>query len=73
MGRISQRFQDRICQHVLKSIRNRTSKKCKQSERPGKLINSIPHCDSAIENHLLDDQKCASHYKENQFFILSKA
>ena len=44
----------------------------KQSERPGKLANSIPHCDSAIGNHLLHNQKCASHYKDNQFFILSK-
>ena len=45
----------------------------KQPERPGKLANSIPHCDSAIGNHLLHNQKCASHYKDNQFFILSKA
>ena len=38
-----------------------------------KLANSIPHCDSPIGNHLLHNQKCASHYKDNQFFILSKA
>ena len=56
-----------------KSIRNRTSQERKQPERPGKLANSIPHCNSAIENHLLHNQKCASHYKDNQFFILSKA
>ena len=73
VGRTSQRLQDRICQHVPKSIRNRTSQERKQPERPGKLANSIPHCDSAIENHLLHNQKCASHYKDNQFFILSKA
>ena len=73
MGRTSQCLQDRICQHEPKSIWNRTSKECKQPERPGKLANSIPHCDSAIGNHLLHNQKCASHYKDNQFFILSKA
>ena len=72
--RTSQRLQDRIRQHVPKSIRNRTSQdQRKQPERPGKLANSIPHCDSAIGNHLLHNQKCASHYKDNQFFILSKA
>ena len=49
------------------------AKECKQPECPGKLANSIFHCDSAIENHLLHNQKCASHYKDNQFFILSKA
>ena len=47
--------------------------KNKQSEHPGKLANSIPHCDSVIGNHLLHNQKCASHYKDNQFFILFKA
>ena len=71
--RTFQRLQDRIRQHVPKSIRNRTSQECKQPERPGKLANSIPHCDSAIGNHLLHNQKCASHYKDNQFFILAKA
>ena len=73
VGQTSQRLQDRIRQNVPKSIRNRTGKERKQPERPGKLANLIPHCDSAIENHLLYNQKCASHYKDNQFFILSKA
>ena len=68
----SQRLQDIIRQRS-KSIRNRTSQECKQPEHPGKLANSIPHCDSPIGNHLLHDQKCASYYKDNQFFILSKA
>ena len=53
VGRTSQRLQDRILQHVPKSFRNRTSQERKQPERPGKLANSIPHCDSAIGNHLL--------------------
>ena len=73
VGETSQRLQDRIRQHVPKSIQNRTSQECKQSEHPGKLANSMLHCDSAIGNHLLHNQKCASHYTDNQFFILSKA
>ena len=73
VGRTSQRLQDRIRQHVPKSIRNRTSQERKQPACPEKLVNSIPHCDSAIGNHLLHNQKRASHYKDNQFFILSKA
>ena len=58
-----------MCQNLVA----RSSQERKQPERPGKLVNSIPHCDSAIGNHLLHNQKCASHYKDNQFFILSKA
>ena len=73
VGRTSQCLQDRIRQHVPKSIRNRTSQERKQPERPRKLPNLIPHCDSAIGNHLLYNQKYASDYKDNQFFILSKA
>ena len=73
VGRTSQRLQDRNRQHVPKFIRSRTSQERKQPECPGKLANSIPHCDSAIGNHLLHNQKYASHYKDNQFFILSKA
>ena len=37
VGQTSQRLQDRIRQHVPKSIRNRTIQGYKQSERPGKL------------------------------------
>ena len=70
MGRMSQRLQDRIRQP--KSIRNRISQEGKQPERPGKLANSIPHCDSAIGNHLLHNQKCAYHYKDNQFLFFLK-
>ena len=55
------------------SIRNRISQERKQPERPGKLTNSIPQCDSMIGNHLFHKQKCVSHYKDNQFFILLKA
>ena len=56
-----------------KSIRNRASQERKQPERIGKLVNLMPHCDSAIGNYLLHNQKCASYYKNKQFFILAKA
>ena len=73
VGRTFQRLQDRICQHVPKSIWNRTGQKRKQPERPGKSTNSIQHCDSAVGNHLLHNKKCASHFKNNNFFVFSKA
>ena len=73
VGQTSQRLQDRIRQHVPKSIRNRTGQERKQPERLGKPANSIPHCDSAIVNHFLHKQKCAFQCNDNQFFILSKA
>ena len=64
-----------MCQSLFETrpVKNKTSQERKQPEHPGKLANSILHCDSAIGNHLLHNQKCASHYKDNQFFILSKA
>ena len=50
VGRTSQRLQDRICQHVPRSIWNRIGQERKQPERLGKPTNSTPHCDSAIVN-----------------------
>ena len=73
VGRMSQRLQDRIRQHVPRSIWNRIGQERKQPERLGKPTNSTPHCDSAIVNHLLHKPKCASQCNDNQFFILSKA
>ena len=70
---IESRLQDRIRQHVPRSIWNRIGQERKQPERLGKPTNSTPHCDSAIVNHLLHKPKCASQCNDNQFFILSKA
>ena len=57
---------ERSISKVLRLIHSQeNSQERKQPERPGKLANSIPHCDLAIENHLLHNQKCASHYKDN--------
>ena len=73
VGQTFQRLQDRIGQHVPKSIRSRTGQGQKQLDRQGKSADFIPDCDSAIGNYLLHNQKYASHYKDNQYFILSKA
>ena len=73
MGRTSQRLQDRIYQHLPKSMRNKTGQEQKQPERQSTSGNFIPPCDWAIGNYLLYIQKCASHYKDDHFFILSKA
>ena len=85
VGRTSQRLQDRIRQHVPRSIWNRIGQgkqpeeerehkqERKQPERLGKPTNLTPHCDSATVNHLLHKPKCASQCNDNQFFILFKA
>ena len=59
-----------MCQSL---FRTEPVKNINKPECPGKSTNSMPHCDSAIGNHLLQNQKCASHYKDNQFFIFSKS
>ena len=73
VGRTSQRLQDRICQHVPKIIRNKLNQERSQPNRKKKAPISIPYCDSAIGNHLLENQNCAAHYNENQFSVIAKA
>ena len=77
VGRTSQRLQDRIKQHVPKSIRF-----CSSSQKP-----LLPACqckpstqtntqslasDSAIGLHLLQNPTCAQHYDDNRFSILAQ-
>ena len=66
VGRTSQRPQDRIKQHIPKAIRNQT-----QPDRD--LFQSNHTSTSTIGQHLLNNEKCASYYDDNQFFILTKA
>ena len=73
VGRTSQRLQDRIRQHVPKTIRNKTNQERIQPTRKSKINSSTPNCDSAIGTHLLKHPNCALHYNDNQFSILSKA
>ena len=71
VGRTSQRLQDRIKQHIPKAIRN-------QAQPNRDLFQSNYTSTSAIGQHLLNNEKCASHYdttnflfwlKEEHFFI----
>ena len=79
VGRTSQRLQDRIKQHVPKSIRYGTSspkrdlpiRKCKYSTKSTTQIQSLTH-DSAIGLHLLRNPTCAQHYDDSMFSILAK-
>ena len=73
VGRTSQRLQDRINQHVPKIIRNKLNQQRFQPNRQKKASISTPYCDSAIGNHLLENQNCAALYNQNQFSIISTA
>ena len=73
VGRTSQRLQDRIKQHVPKSVRTgQVSQDRKAVNRLCKLTNHEPICDSAIGQHLLTNQSCALHHSDDRFSILSK-
>ena len=60
----SQRLQDRMKQHKPKAIRNQI-----QPDRDFFLSN--PTSTSAIEQHLLNNEKCA-YYDDNHFSLLAK-
>ena len=73
VGRTSQRLQDRIKQHVPKSIRTgQRSQDRTTFNRSCKLTNYDLSCDSAIGRHLLENQSCAFHYSDDRFSVLSK-
>ena len=75
VGRSSQRLQDRIKQHVPKSIRFCFSsqkrllpaRRCKSSTQTN--TQSLAS-DSAIGLHLLQKPTCAQHYDDNRFSVL---
>ena len=76
VGRTSQRLQDRIKQHVLKSIRSCSSQKrllparrCKSSTETNTQSLAF---DSAIGLHLLQNPTCAQHYDDSRFSILAQ-
>ena len=76
VGRTSQRLQDRIKQHVCKSIRS-----CSFSQKrlfPARYCKSSTQTntqsfasDSAIGPHLLQNSTCAQHYDDSRFSILA--
>ena len=73
VGRIYQRLQDRIKQHVPKWLRQHTGSQRIQPDRASKEKRSTPECDSAIGHHLLDNDKRHANYNEDQFSILDTA
>ena len=77
VGHTSQRLQDRIKQHVPKSIRSCSSsqkrllpaRRCKSSTQTN--TQSLAS-DSAIGLHLLQNPTCAQHYDDSRFSILAQ-
>ena len=74
VGQTSQRLQDRINQHIPRCIRsdkrptkNLPNRKCKITSTPS------VYCDSAIGQHLLENEECAKHYNDAQFSYLATA
>ena len=74
VGRTSQSLEERIKQHVPKSIANppashnrqSLSRSCKANIRPQQLH------ESAIGQHLLDNAQCVLHYNNEKFSILAR-
>ena len=73
VGRTAQRLQDRIKQHVPKWLRQHTAYQRVQPNRACKRKQPTPKCDSAIAQHLLENNQCAANYNDDQFSILDTA
>ena len=74
VGRTSQRLQDRIKQHVLQWLGQQlTRPRRSQPHRSCKRTDTKPDCDSAIGQHLLDNDRCALNYDDKRFSILAAA
>ena len=74
VGRTSQRLQDCIKQHVPQWLRQQlTRPRRSQPHRSCKRTDTKPDCDSAIGQHLLDNDRCALNYDDKRFSILAAA
>ena len=74
VGRTSQRLQDRIKQHVQQWLRQQlTRPRRSQPHRSCKRTDTKPDCDSAIGQHLLDNDRFALNYDDKRFSILAAA
>ena len=73
VGRTTQRLQDRINQHIPKSIRTGHQQQKFQPQRNCKKTSTEINCDSAVGQHLLQNKTCANNFNTNQFSILAKA
>ena len=74
VGRTSQRLEERIKQHVPRSIANPLASVQRQSlSRSCKTNTRLQQFhESAIGQHLLDNAQCALHYSNKKFSILSR-
>ena len=74
VGQTSQRLQDRIKQHVPQWLRQQlTRPRRSQPHRSCKRTDTKPDCDSAIGQHLLDNDRCALNYDDKRCSILAAA
>ena len=74
VGRTSQRPQDRIKQHIPKWQQQKARRPTRsQPGRSCKLKRNNPDCDSAIGQHLLDNEQCPANYNDKRFKILAAA
>ena len=73
VGRTSQRLEERVKQHIPRSISNSSASHTRSSlSRSCKTNQSQRFHESAIGQHLLDNAQCALHYNINKFSILSR-
>ena len=74
VGRTFQRLEERIKQHVPRSIANPPTSHNRQSLSRSCKVNIRPQqfYKSAIDQHLLDNAQCALYYKSDKFFILAR-
>ena len=73
VGHTSQRLEERIKQHIPKSVTNPPTPHIRQSvPRPGKDTSPRQFHESAIGQHLANAQ-CALHYNKDKFSVLARA
>ena len=74
IGHTSQRLEERIKQHVPRSIANPPASPNRQSLSRSCKANTHPQQfhESAIGQHLLDNAQCALHYNNEKFSILTR-
>ena len=74
VGRTSQRLQDRIKQHVPQWLRQQLTRPRRSQPHKSCKQNDIKlDCDSAIGQHLLENDQCALNYDNKWFSILATA
>ena len=74
VGRTSQKLRDKINQHISRCIRSDKRPTINLPNRECKITStSSISCDSAIGQHLLENEDCAKHYNDAQFSSLATA